>query len=143
MRRLVAGMYETGGDILLGTAISGPIRVLANNDVPTGAAYIPLVLTANSSWEGWSSNCEARMHPGVERVERELTFTAVAMHREGSRSLSSNETDYNLADNGTSPHPPPPPPTPPALRSCFLNYRRGLPEGIISLVCVGEALILD
>ena len=101
MRRLVAGMYETGGDVLLGTAISGPIRVLANNDVPTGAAYIPLVLTANSSWEGWNSNSEARMHPGVERVERELTFTtAIPLHRDGSRSLSSNETDYNLATEG-------------------------------------------
>lgn len=37
-------MYTNDGEILLGTSISNQIRVLANNDVPTGAAFIPLVV---------------------------------------------------------------------------------------------------
>lgn len=39
-----AGVYTQDGDCLLGTAVSNQIRVLANNDVPTGAAFIPLVV---------------------------------------------------------------------------------------------------
>ena len=42
--RLVAGAYDSHGQNLLGTALSPPIRVLANNDVPTGAAFIPLTI---------------------------------------------------------------------------------------------------
>lgn len=37
-------MYTNDGEILLGTSVSNQIRVLANNDVPTGAAFIPLVV---------------------------------------------------------------------------------------------------
>ena len=40
--RLLAGMYDISGERLLATAVSPPIRVLANNDVPTGAARIPI-----------------------------------------------------------------------------------------------------
>ena len=51
--RLVAGIYDGAGARLLGTAVSPPIRVLANNDVPTGTASIPLQATLPSDWEGW------------------------------------------------------------------------------------------
>lgn len=37
-----AGVYDNDTMQLLGTGLSSPIRVLANNDVPTGAAYINL-----------------------------------------------------------------------------------------------------
>lgn len=40
----LAGVYTQDGECLLGTAVSNQIRVLANNDVPTGAAFIPLVV---------------------------------------------------------------------------------------------------
>ncbi len=40
--RLITAVYDKGGRRLLTTAASGPIRVLANNDVPTGAAHIQL-----------------------------------------------------------------------------------------------------
>ena len=43
--RLVAGAYDENGDKQLGTGCSAPIRVLANNDVPTGAACIKLHLS--------------------------------------------------------------------------------------------------
>ncbi len=39
-----AGVYTHDGSCLLGTSVSQRIRVLANNDVPTGAAFIPLIV---------------------------------------------------------------------------------------------------
>jgi hypothetical protein len=53
--RLVAGVYNRQGTRLLATAVSPPVRVLANNDVPTGAAKIRLEARLPSSWEGWIS----------------------------------------------------------------------------------------
>ena len=43
--RLVVGVYTQTGEELLGSGCSQPIRVLANNDIPRGAAHIPLVVT--------------------------------------------------------------------------------------------------
>ena len=40
--RLVVGVYSQTGKDLLGSACSQPIRVVANNDIPHGAAHIPL-----------------------------------------------------------------------------------------------------
>ena len=42
--RLVVGVYSQTGEDLLGSACSQPIRVMANNDVPHGAALIPLIV---------------------------------------------------------------------------------------------------
>lgn len=42
--RLVVGAFDYKTGESLGTALSPPIRVLSNNDVPTGAAYITLHL---------------------------------------------------------------------------------------------------
>lgn len=39
---LQVGVYDYESMKLLGTGLSSPIRVLANNDTPTGAAYISL-----------------------------------------------------------------------------------------------------
>jgi hypothetical protein len=52
--RLVAGIYNRQGTRLLATSVSPPIRVLANNDVPTGAARIKLEAHLPADWEGWS-----------------------------------------------------------------------------------------
>ena len=52
-RRLVVGAYDQVGHQLLGAACSPPIRVLANNDVPSGAAFISLHLPLRANWEGW------------------------------------------------------------------------------------------
>lgn len=44
--RLIAGAYETGQNgQLLGSGCSAPIRVLANNDTPKGAAFISIPIT--------------------------------------------------------------------------------------------------
>ena len=42
--RLVVGVYSQTEKDLLGSACSQPIRVMANNDIPHGAAHIPLVV---------------------------------------------------------------------------------------------------
>eukprot|EP00887_Chlorella_sp_A99_P003945 scaffold11.g3945.t1 len=54
--RLLAAMYEAGGrgGRLLGAAVSPPVKVLANNDVPTGAAHIQLHMEVDAAWEGWA-----------------------------------------------------------------------------------------
>ena len=54
--RLVAGIYNRQGTRLLTTTVSPPIRVLANNDVPTGAARITLEARLPADWEGWGSD---------------------------------------------------------------------------------------
>ena len=43
--RLVVGVYSQTGKDLLGSACSQPIRVVANNAIPHGAAHIPLPVT--------------------------------------------------------------------------------------------------
>ncbi len=47
--RLVAMVYEQNGQHIIGTTCSQPIRVMANNDVPTGAAHIRLSCKIRSS----------------------------------------------------------------------------------------------
>jgi len=54
--RLVCGAYA--GTELIATSVSPPIRVLANNDVPGGAAHIEIQLEVDSSWPGWDSSFE-------------------------------------------------------------------------------------
>ena len=51
--RLVAAAYDAAGLVPLGATVSPPIRVLANNDVPTGAAFITLHLPLRADWQGW------------------------------------------------------------------------------------------
>ncbi|DBA67780.1 TPA: hypothetical protein ACH3X2_001214 [Trebouxia sp. C0005] len=53
--RLVVGVYSQGGKDLLGSACSQPIRVMANNDIPHGAAHIPLVVHVRKDWAGWQT----------------------------------------------------------------------------------------
>jgi hypothetical protein len=53
--RLVCGAFDVNGS-LIGTSVSQPIRVLANNDVPTGAAHIEMFMEVDSSWPGWESS---------------------------------------------------------------------------------------
>lgn len=43
--RLIFCVYDESGSTMLGTTVSIPIRVLANNDVPTGAAHVPINIT--------------------------------------------------------------------------------------------------
>ena len=107
--RLVAGVYEPPGDAagsgggnvdpaaaagtgrLLGTAVSPPIRVLANNDVPTGAARIPLQATLPADWEGWSDPPASTGTPNTPSADVPQLCAAGASPRPRRvRSLRSN-----------------------------------------------------
>ncbi|DBA81402.1 TPA: hypothetical protein ACH3X2_006820 [Trebouxia sp. C0005] len=57
--RLVVGVYSQTGKDLLGSACSQPIRVMANNDIPHGAAHIPLVVHVRKNWAGWQTGKSA------------------------------------------------------------------------------------
>lgn len=80
-------MYPIGEAVALSTTMSGPIRVLANNDVPSGAAFIPLVLETEQGWEGWRANIDVqpRMPDGLH-ADNGPDFSV---------SLSSMDTDAN------------------------------------------------
>lgn len=53
--RLVVALFDAATGAAVGTAVSPPVRVLANNDVPTGAAHIGLQLYLPATWAGWAS----------------------------------------------------------------------------------------
>ncbi len=53
--RLIFCVYDESGSTMLGTTVSTPIRVLANNDVPTGAAHVPVHITLRCV--GWEVGC--------------------------------------------------------------------------------------
>jgi hypothetical protein len=79
--RLVAGVYNRQGTRLLATAVSPPVRVLANNDVPTGAARIPLDARLPADWEGWAAeeavgangDAAPAVQPGAPDMRRKCT----------------------------------------------------------------------
>jgi len=75
--RLVLGAYDAGGSALLGSSVSPPIRVLANNDVPTGAAFIGLTLPLRSDWAGWSA-ASTPAPTGLESAPRRARAGAAA-----------------------------------------------------------------
>lgn len=87
-------MYATGDTECLASTISGPIRVLANNDVPTGAAFIKLQLHPNQEWDGWSPR---EFQPRLPDSIKFDTMPNIA-GRENSHSVSSNETDYVFSE---------------------------------------------
>lgn len=92
-------MYPIGESVALSTTMSGPIRVLANNDVPSGAAFIPLVLETHEAWEGWRANIDVqpRMPDGLQSAEEHADFSV---------SLSSMDTDANhTSTTGSGTHP--------------------------------------
>ena len=63
---------------LLGTTCSRPIRVLANNDVPGGAAKIQLALPIAADWEGWAAPGAAAIFPTNPLGPSTLRYAAEA-----------------------------------------------------------------
>lgn len=51
--RLIGAAYDNSDGSFLASTVSPPIRVLSNNDVPTGSAHIQLYLSLPASWPGW------------------------------------------------------------------------------------------
>ena len=53
--RLLFSVDDASTGERIGSAVSAPIRVLANNDAPNGAAYINMPVPLPDGWEGWDS----------------------------------------------------------------------------------------
>ncbi|CAL8462410.1 g1943 [Coccomyxa elongata] len=103
--RLLMGAYDQVGHQLLGSTCSAPIRVLANNDVPSGAAFISMHLPIRADWEGWlPHNMKGAMrmlHLPSPRLTPSPALTHSPMSpadQHATRSLSSNDTSYHLHD---------------------------------------------
>lgn len=89
---MVMGMYTMGDSNLIAATISAPIRVLANNDVPSGAAYIPFTLNAPGLWEGWKADMHARLPDSIRSSGFETDL---------GPSLSSRSTDHRSGESQT------------------------------------------
>ncbi len=61
--RLVVGVYSQTGKDLLGSACSQPVRVMANNDIPHGAAHIPLIVNVRSATSGFLASSQSLQYP--------------------------------------------------------------------------------
>ena len=68
--RLLLGAYDEERN-LLGTSLSSPIRVLANNDVPKGAARIEFDCSLSAGWAGWSTKPTERLQPKLPHLKRQ------------------------------------------------------------------------
>lgn len=118
-------MYPIGESVALSTTMSGPIRVLANNDVPSGAAFIPLMLETHERWEGWrtSIDVQPRLPDGMQTDDQP----------DFSVSLSSMDTDANNTTTTTTHGSGELPSQTSSLRSC--QIRRAL-DNMMSPICV-------
>ena len=67
--RLLFGIFSEDGDAFLGSGVSGPIRVLANNDVPKGAACLRI----RCSLGGTRARFPASTSPLLQRDARART----------------------------------------------------------------------
>ena len=74
--RLLFGIFSEDGDAFLGSGVSGPIRVLANNDVPKGAACLRIRCSLGGARGSTSRDSSpiprrvARASPGIPGASR-------------------------------------------------------------------------
>lgn len=129
--RLLVGVYTQDGECLLGTSVSNQIRVLANNDVPTGAAFIPLVVPVAHNWEGWAP---VPPRSRRERVVRNSRYSTVSSPGTPSTRSPTKEHTRSQSSSDTS-HPRHALPESPEMRSA---HRRQLPPPL-----AGAGLGLD
>lgn len=66
--RLLVAAYNPTDNRLIGSAISPPVRVLANNDVPTGAAHLQMVMSVSADWDGWRNGAAPIVPSFTERL---------------------------------------------------------------------------
>ncbi|KAL0020222.1 hypothetical protein WJX77_004654 [Trebouxia sp. C0004] len=113
--RLVAMVYEQNGQDIIGTTCSQPIRVMANNDVPTGAAHIRLSCNIRREWRGWtytgpmlSRRClwPSLPAPGTQldtAAPAHLASTPLAAHVRRCKSHWGEAAATTVASKGSTP----------------------------------------
>jgi len=94
--RLVAAIYDNSGRRLLATGTSPSIKVLANNDVPTGAAHMQLVIPVDSSWDGWA------VEPPKSAIMPSLTIAAAVAGEDkgGNSGGTTSKRDVGMVGVG-------------------------------------------
>lgn len=98
--RLLAAVYDAAGHRLLGSGVSPPIRVLANNDVPTGAARIPLEAQLPSDWEGWAAEEEVSGAAAAPAAAQRPKRIRTRSRRVAVRGLACRERAGRAAARG-------------------------------------------
>lgn len=97
--RLMSAAYNANGEVI-GADVSPPVRVLANNDVPTGAAQMELYIQVNSTWRGWQSclpPTQLQFSPPVREMSYQSGGTCF-------QSVSPVPQPSNLLERTTSGH---------------------------------------
>ena len=97
--RLMSAAYNANGEVI-GANVSPPVRVLANNDVPTGAAQMELYVEVNSSWPGWQS-CLAPTQLQFSPSAREISYQSGGT---SFQNISPIPQPTNRLDRTTSGH---------------------------------------
>lgn len=96
--RLVVAVQDKHG-APLSTGASPPVRVLANNDVPTGAAHLQVLVEVPSSWEGWKN---APSHLGAESFLARLSSATDSPVRTSSKRKSITPTSIMMYTDTSS-----------------------------------------
>ena len=104
--RLLACVYEGRTcDNLVSSAVSAPIRVLANNDVPGGAAFVDLKVPAHLPAEHWAIPEPTPRRVAINQYAlKEVDANAGAAKREPPRSHRKRTTPaQQITPEGTAP----------------------------------------
>lgn len=96
--RLVAGLYDANTRLMLGSAVSSRIRVVANNDMQKGAAHIRLVAVLPSTWAGWAILTTPNPLPLAlpSLLQRQTDPTTTAHHSDISGSPNSSVSPVSV-----------------------------------------------
>eukprot|EP00884_Botryococcus_braunii_P004200 jgi/Botrbrau1/13781/Bobra.0056s0033.1 len=103
--RLLVVAFDENSTRVLGSTVSPPIRVLANNDVPEGAAYIPLYCHMSSEWEVWRTPNVGKPFP--QSMSYPYSYVPGSNHSPGIERrdpLQSTESETNNFPNFQGPY---------------------------------------
>ncbi|KAL0043203.1 hypothetical protein WJX82_007077 [Trebouxia sp. C0006] len=103
---LLHTVRRQSGKDLLGSACSQPIRVMANNDIPHGAAHIPLVVNVRKDWvgrdtkSGLVSRQESLGAPVTEQAEQLYGDTGLTVDQPASPGFTGVAVRESTAFSG-------------------------------------------
>ena len=87
--RLLFSVDDASTGERIGSAVSAPIRVLANNDAPNGTAYFNMPVPLTDGWEGWDSPLALRQRTVLPEAMTENAPTTP----DGSAGSGASDSD--------------------------------------------------
>jgi hypothetical protein len=94
--RLLFSVEDAKTGESIGSAVSAPIRVLANNDAPNGAAFIKLQVPLEENWEGWKISPYTPVHT----QQQKMTMSADNVLTEVDLNAPTTPLQQSLDDEG-------------------------------------------